>query len=56
VFDDDRARGTIFIAESVRFLLPDLYYARRPVVEVKESANIAPQTYEATLISGAGRL
>jgi len=26
------------------------YYARRPVVEVlRESANIAPQTYEATL-------
>jgi hypothetical protein len=32
------------------------YYARRPVVELPESANMAPQTYEATLISGAGRI
>jgi hypothetical protein len=32
------------------------YYARRPVVDLPESANMAPQTYEATLIAGAGRI
>jgi hypothetical protein len=31
-------------------------HARRPVVDLPESANMAPQTYEATLISGAGRI
>ena len=32
------------------------YYARRPVVPPPESANLAPQTYESTLIPGGGRL
>jgi hypothetical protein len=32
------------------------YYARRPVVALPESANLAPQTYEPTLISGGARV
>ncbi len=32
------------------------YYARRPVVPLPESASVAPQTYEATLIPGGARL
>lgn len=32
------------------------YYARRPVVPLPESANTAPQTYEATLVGGGSGL
>ena len=32
------------------------YYARRPIVSLPESANLAPQTYEATLVNGGGRI
>ena len=32
------------------------YYSRRPVVPLPESVNMAPQTFEATLISGGTRL
>ncbi len=32
------------------------YYARRPIVSLPESANLAPQTYEATLVDGGGRI
>ncbi|HTS49591.1 MAG TPA: carboxypeptidase regulatory-like domain-containing protein [Bryobacteraceae bacterium] len=32
------------------------YYARRPVVPLPEAAEIAPQTYEATLVPGAAQL
>jgi hypothetical protein len=32
------------------------YYARRPVVPLPESANTAPQTYEATLLQGGSGL
>ena len=32
------------------------YYARRPIVSLPESANLAPQTYEATLTAGGARI
>lgn len=32
------------------------YYSRRPVVGLPESASMAPQTYEATLMAGGARL
>ena len=32
------------------------YYSRRPVVPLPESVAVAPQTYEATLVLGAGRV
>ncbi len=32
------------------------YYARRPVVPLPESANMAPQTYQSTLIAGGARI
>lgn len=32
------------------------YYARRPVVPLPESANISPQTYEATMVPGGARI
>ena len=32
------------------------YYTRRPVVALPQAAMVSPQTYEATLISGSGRV